>query len=552
MFSTLTRQRFHSRLACLTLRIFCCGLIALGCWAASNKEIARHLAERAHKAEVSGETVRAYLLFAEATSRDPMNPTYRSNRDALAYAAKLLMDAHVETADIKADIKAAEQEANAPTPAIIPVAEMPLEDLRSIPHIVVTPGTHSFDLRADELTLFRLVASTYGLQARWDPQLISQQHIQFHLDDADLHTALEALTAVTGTFVFPTSPHAIFFARDTEQKRNELEPVILLTMPLPEALSEKDLVEAANAVRGTLNLRSFGWDSANRVVLIRDRVGRAQVARALLESLLLPKAQVSLEVQVLTLDADTKYHYGAALQTAFDLVDFGHLNHFQSILSAASTASNFATFGAGSTLLGLGITNSTVFAVYSKSFTRTSYDAIVVAEDGQAASVHFGEKYPIPTTLYTGFQQGPASIYNPIGQVTQEDLGLVLKMTPRINGYGEVALDVEAEYKSLGTQTFNTVPSVDQRKFTGTVGLREGEWAVLAGLDEHSNSFTRNGLSGIMNIPGVNQVLSENTRERIASEALVVIKPTITRLPMSPTVSPQYLLGPRRGERVLL
>jgi general secretion pathway protein D len=528
-------------------------LIAVGCWAASSAEIAQRLAERAKKAQAEGETVRAYLLLKEAVSRDPKNPTYRANRDALASAAKLLMDAHIESADIASDIKAAEQEAPKPAPSIIPVEEMHAgEDLRSIPHIEVSAAKHSFDLRADEPTLFRLVGSTYGLRASWDPQLISQQNIRFHLDDVDLHTALEALTAVTNTFVFPISTHEIFFARDTEEKRNEMEPTILLTMPLPNALGEKDLIEAANAVRGTLNLRAFGWDSTNRTVLIRDKVTRAQVARALLEAVLLPKAQVSLEVQVLTVDSENKYHYGSALQASFQLIDFGHIGHFETLRSAASTAVNYATFGGGSTLLGLGITNSTVFAIYSKSFTRTSYDAVVIAEEGQAASLHFGEKYPIPTTLYTGVQQSTPSIYNPIGQVTQEDLGLVLKLTPRVNGWGEIALDVEAEYKSLGTQTFNTVPSVDQRKFTGTVGLREGEWAVLAGLDQKSTAITRNGLAGLANIRGLNQALSENTHDRTTSDVLVVIKPTITRLPMSPNISPQYLLGPLHGERVLL
>jgi general secretion pathway protein D len=515
--------------------------------------LAQRLAERALKAQVSGETVRAYLLFVEATSRDPKNPTYRANRDALASSAKLLMNAHIETADIASDIKAAEQEAANPVRSLVPVTEMSHgEDLRSIPHIEVSAATHSFDLRADEPTLFRLVGSTYGLKATWDPQLVSQQNIQFHLDDADLRTALDALTAVTNTFVFPLSPREIFFARDTEEKRNEMEPTILLTISLPNALGEKDLIEAANAVRGTLNLRSFGWDSTNRTVLIRDRVSRAQAARLLLEALLLPKAQVSLEVQVLTLDSDTSYHYGAALQTAFQLVDFGHIAHFKSIRTAVSTAINYSTFGGGSTLVGLGITDATVFAIYSKSFTRTSFDAIVVSEDGQAANVHFGEKYPIPTTLYTGFQQSTPSIYNPIGQVTMEDLGLLLKLTPRVNGSGDIALDVEAEYKALGTHTLNTVPSVAQRKFTGTVGLREGEWAVLAGLDESSTSVTRNGMAGLANIPGLNQALSENTRDRKTSGTLVVIKPTITRLPMSPSISPQYLLGSIRGARVLL
>jgi general secretion pathway protein D len=96
------------------------------------------------------------------------------------------------------------------------------------------------------------------------------------------------------------------------------------------------------------------------------------------------------------------------------------------------------------------------------------------------------------------------------------------------------------------------VPAIAQRKFTGSVVLREGEWAVITGLDESSTNATRNGIAGISNIPGVNQVLSENTRAKESSNTLVVIKPTIIRLPMSNTVTPQYLLGPIRGERVVL
>jgi general secretion pathway protein D len=209
-------------------------------------------------------------------------------------------------------------------------------------------------------------------------------------------------------------------------------------------------------------------------------------------------------------------------------------------------------FGGGSTLLGIGIADATLFATYSNTATRAGYHAVMVATDGETASLHVGEKYPIPQTLYTGFQQSAASIYNPIGQVTLEDLGLVLKMTPRVNGDGDISLDVEAEFKTLSGQTFNTVPAIAQRKFTGGVVLREGEWAVLTGLDESSTTITRNGIAGLSNIAGVNQALSENTRARETSNTLVVIKPTIVRLPMSNTVTPQYFLGPIRGARVVL
>jgi general secretion pathway protein D len=177
--------------------------------------------------------------------------------------------------------------------------------------------------------------------------------------------------------------------------------------------------------------------------------------------------------------------------------------------------------------------------------------------DGQPASVHFGVKYPIPQTLYTGFAQSAsasnsASLYNPLPQIEQEDLGLALKMTPHVNGEGDVAIDVEAEFKSLGTIVFNTVPSIDQRKFAGNVILREGEWAVLAGLDQNSINRSRNGLAGLSDIPGVNQLLSENTRDKASSQTLILIKPHVTRLPISATISPQYLVGPVRGFKVLL
>jgi type II secretory pathway component GspD/PulD (secretin) len=176
----------------------------------------------------------------------------------------------------------------------------------------------------------------------------------------------------------------------------------------------------------------------------------------------------------------------------------------------------------------------------------------VVVSSGQTANFHVGDQYPIAQSLYTGFNQGPASIYNPVPQISLVDLGVVLKLTPRVSGDGNIGIDLEAEYKALGNETFNTVPAIAQRAFKGTVTVREGEWAVLAGLDARSMSATRNGLLGLSQIAGLNQVLSENTRDAQTSSTLIVIKPTVTRLPMSASVSPQYLVGPVRGGRVLL
>ena len=522
-------------------------------WAAGDA-VAVRLAREAREAQDSGQVVRAYLLYSEAAARDPHNPTYRANRDALEPAAKLLTQAEVENADISSDIKAAENEPNGVEPPIEAASQQVWErdeHLQPLPQVKADSSRHDFDLRADEKSLFEQVAGTYGVRAIWDPQLQSQPAIRFQVTQADFRAAMDALTAVTHTFVFPISEHVIFFVRDSEAKRGELEPNILLTFPLPNALEQKDLIEAANAVRSILSLHAIGWDSVSRTVMIRDRVTRARVARSLLEAVLLPKAQVSIEVEFLTLDSDVSYHYGASLQTAFQLIDFGHLGAFQRILPALSSPAVFLPFGGGATLFGIGLTDATLFATYSNAFSRHIYDAAVVVSDGQTASLHIGDKYPIPSTLYTGFQQSSASIYNPIGQITLEDLGLLLKLTPRVNGDGDVSLDVEANIKALGSKTYNTVPAISEREFKGSVTMREGQWAVIAGLDEETQDVTRSGLAGLAQIPGLNHILSENTRDRQSSKTLLVIKPRVTRLPMSGWISPQYFIGTSRGERVL-
>ena len=414
--------------------------------------MAKRLAELAKQAFRSSQTVRAYLLLVEASKRDPGNVTYRDNRNSLEATAKILISAHLETADIAKDIQAVEEEVANPTPPIVPMETPGPEVLRALPHVEAASAKHSFDLHGDEMTLFQQVAAAYGVRVAWDPQLAREPNLSFHLDNADWQTAMDALTVATDTFVFPTSAHAVFFVHDSEVKRNEFEPVILQTVTLPDAVLDKDLIEAANAVRAALNLRAFGWDSANRTVLIRDRFTRAHVARNLLQALLVPKAQVALEVQFLTLDSTKTYHYGVSLQNMFQLVNLGHIGNLQQLTpNFGTTATNFLTFGTPVGLLAMGIADSTLFANYSNSLATSNYDATVVADNATTVTLHVGEKYPIPTSLYTGASQVAGSIYNPTAQISMEDLGLVLKMTPRVNGEGEIALEVDAEYKTLGS-----------------------------------------------------------------------------------------------------
>src|SRR5262249_48697750 len=138
---------------------------------------------------------------------------------------------------------------------------------------------------------------------------------------------------------------------------------------------------------------------------------------------------------------------------------------------------------------------------------------------------------------------GSGQVYTPPPQVTFEDLGLVLKVTPRIHNSEEVSLQVEAEFKVLSGSGANGIPIIANRKFASTVRLRAGEWAVVAGLvsSDEARTVSANSLFG--NIPIVKRILSQTTKSKNASEALIVLKPLILDQPPGEDYMPPIWTG---------
>lgn len=532
-------------------------VLAGGCLEAAEASAAQ-VAKLAREAEKDGLIVRAWELYQEAARRNPGNTSYRVHRDSLESNARLLMQFGLQKEEKSMDElekEAAAEPDSSDAETLLPPLDpfVPTFDLQPQPKLKHFEGVHSFDSRGDEKGLYTIVAQAFGFKVVFDPAFDTKQNIQFRVENADLKDCLEALTAATGTFVFPVNPETIFVARDNQQKRQQFEPQVALTILLPDAVDPKDVTEVATAVKGLLQTQRVMIDATARTVVIRDVVSKVYIARALLESLLLPKAQVSIEFQLLALDESASYHYGIAFPTSYPIVNLGHLAHFQSsLLNALPTGfTGFLTFGGGATLFGIAIADTNIFAISSKSWTRSMYDGFMIAGNGQPVNFHVGDKYPIAQALNTGLNVG--TVGNPIvPQTTQEDLGISMKVTPHIFGSGEIALDVEVNYKTLGSIVLNTVPSINVREFKGTVRLVEGQSAVIAGMDSESLITTRSGIAGLADIPYVNEFLAENTRNKQFSRTMVVLKPVVTRPPASDRIIPQIASGAENGERVLL
>jgi type II secretory pathway component GspD/PulD (secretin) len=273
-------------------------------------------------------------------------------------------------------------------------------------------------------------------------------------------------------------------------------------------------------------------DTQRHLILVRDRVTKVRLAEKLLQDLLRPRAQVAIEVEILTTDQSSALSYGLSLQSSFPLVAFSTKKNLLS--SIPSGIMNFMSFGGGASVFGFGVTNAQLFASVSKASASTVLNSEIVALDGLPSTLHVGDKYPLVTNTYIGNTSGGGTVFVPPPTFTFEDLGLLLKITPHIHGADEVTLDVDAEFKLLGAASVDGIPVISSRKYESKTRVMTGEWAVLAGLMNSSEARTITGIPILSMIP----LLRKNSVNTDYGQTLIVLKPHL--LIPSPAESPTW------------
>ena len=160
------------------------------------------------------------------------------------------------------------------------------------------------------------------------------------------------------------------------------------------------------------------------------------------------------------------------------------------------------------------------------------------------ATFHVGNKYPVLTSGYFGPSSfsGPGA-YTPPPSFNFEDLGLILKVTPRIHGTEDTSLELEAEFKVLAGQALNGIPIISSRKLTSKVRLKDNEWAMVAGMMTATEAKSISGLAGLSEIPGFGALIRQNNRSKDADEVLILLRPRLLSLPPDETVTRSVWVG---------
>jgi general secretion pathway protein D len=499
--------------------------LAGGLAAASDKGASK-LYDQARKAERKGQIIEAYLLYSQAAARDPKTIEYWLRAQGLRVKATLMATEKLPQSGIPVPEGPAKV-GEAPAAREPAIEEPPGPVALSLAELKPSPERKDLDLRGDARTLFTLVAKLYRLDADFDTDYpTSGTAFPFRLSDAGWQDAIRGLEAATSSFVLPTSGRRFLVVKDTPQKRQEREPYISVTIPIPDTISAQETQELTNAVRTVAQLTRMGFDMTRRTIVVRDRASVVLPAQALIQQLLRRRTMVSIEVELVEADQNLSTSYGVSLPTSFPLVYFGGI--LRSVATIPSGFTNFLTFGGGKTLFGFGLVSAQAVATMSRATGETLFQTTLRSLDGMPASLLVGEKYPIVTAKEIGSTS--TTPYYPTS-FTFVDLGLTVKATPHVHGLDEMTLDLETSFKALTSEVIDEIPVISNRSLQTRVRLKNAEWSVVAGLMTSSQAKSISGLAGLSRVPLLREILSQRTRDDNEKQVLLLIRPTLVSLP---------------------
>ncbi len=301
---------------------------------------------------------------------------------------------------------------------------------------------------------------------------------------------------------------------------------------IPYPVPESAIVDGENLeIFGSIN--AYADKETNSIVVTSAPINFPTI-KQLIEDLDVfpPQAMIELIIMDVTLDDDFTMGVEFSDATTPTLTTSGYKTDisggdfresiFHSLLGLATDSST-----AGFTYRVLNnkeTVQALAFILKTQENSKVLSTPKILASNNKESSITVAQEIPILESSVTDLSNNVTNT-----DIRYQDVGLILKVTPRISRDGFVNLDVHAELSDVSAQTLLNASIINKREATASVILPDRHTVVMGGLMRDNNSLVESKIPFLGDIPIIGVFFKKTSTALLKSELLIFITPHIIK-----------------------
>jgi general secretion pathway protein D len=374
-------------------------------------------------------------------------------------------------------------------------------------------------------SIFQTLGRVAGVNFLYD-DTFRDTNLAIDLTGKDLQQAINFLCVASKMFPRVIDERTVIIVPDNLQKRMQYELNAIKTIYLSNLDASDVQMRLTQLVRTQYKNPNIQVDKSLNSITIRDTPQAVVLAEKLLRSWDKPKGEVIIDVEIMEVNRIRLQKFGLDLSSGILGVRFNPVGEF-----APDEDGYFPIDG-----LDLGDLANYQVTVPSAvlQFLGADSDTKIIAQPkirglgGEKMEYIVGQKVPIVNSQFQPIAAGGLST-QPVVNYTLQDIGITIKMTPKIHREREVTLEMELTVSSIAGEGVAGIPIIANREIKNVVRLKDGETNLLAGLLRDEERKSVGGVTGLRDIPILGSLFSATQRQVEQTDVVLTITPHIIR-----------------------
>lgn len=345
------------------------------------------------------------------------------------------------------------------------------------------------------------------------------------LSDRTFIQALDSLCMATKNFYRIIDEKSLIIVPDLPAKRIQYELSAVKTFYLSNIRAEDLQTSLLPILRSQFKAPQFMVDKNLNSITIRDAPDVLELAGKLIRLWDKPKGEVVIDLEIMEVSRQKLKTVGLELDNY--LVGLGYNG-------GGNPPDENGWFDLSKLDFSKKSNYSVTVPTAVMNFLESDQDTKIIAQprmrgvEGEEMSYLVGDKIPIPRTQFQPWAAGGVA-QQPITSFDYEDVGIDIKITPRVHFEGEITLELELNIKSVGGSGVANIPIISTREIKNIIRLKDGETNLLAGLLRDEERLSAKGIIGLKSIPLLGGLFSSTEKQVQQWDVLMTITPYIIR-----------------------